>query len=86
MNMSKSCRYCNKGGLTWNFNILYQKWELLESNGNKHKCLILPRKSKANTEIRPDPKIEKALKIFQKQLQKEGKKDYFLQPSKNYTK
>lgn len=88
--MSNVCKYCQKGGLTWNYNGPIKKWELLETNGNKHRCLVLS-KSKEYTpkiDIKNDPKINKALKIYQKQLEQEGrvKKDYILRPFRNYKK
>ena len=83
--MSKSCKYCNKSGLSWNFNILSKKWELLESNGSRHRCMVLPKpkqKSPNNPpkiDIRNDPKINKALEIFKEKLRKQKPaREYFL--------
>lgn len=91
--MSKSCKFCNKSGLTWNYNGPIKKWELLEADGNKHRCLIL-RKPQANTPTAPrdfknDPKINKALRIFAKHLEKEegtNRRNYILGPARNYKK
>lgn len=90
--MSKSCKFCNKGGLTWNYNGPIKKWELLEADGNKHKCLILRRKPEETKkiDIKNDPKINKALKIFEKQLkhlEKEkgtNRRNYIMRPARDY--
>lgn len=83
--MSKSCKCCGKSGLNWNFNILYKKWELLEADDRKHKCVFAkPSANKIN--IKNDPKINAALKKFQKQLDRDNKRVYYLRPPKNFVK
>lgn len=91
---SKICKFCQKSGLTWNYNGPIKKWELLEPDGNKHRCLILrkPQASVSHTpkiNIKNDPKINKALRIFAKHLEKEkgtNRRNYILGPARDYKK
>jgi hypothetical protein len=85
--MNKVCKYCGKGGLSWNFNVLYKKWELLNSSGIKHKCILSPKKNAVASiplkRMEKDPKIEKALRIFKNQLEKNpSRRDYFLKDTR----
>lgn len=80
--MSNICKFCGADKLHWNYNILSKKWELLDNNDTKHKCVFNKKdkdKSNRNTrEFRKDSKIKKALREFKEKLDKENKKVYYL--------
>lgn len=68
-----TCRYCNQDGLHWVETRV--GWRLFNSRNIQHNCLkkklFATPKSRIETKLinfRPDPKIEKALRIFKKKL------------------
>lgn len=79
--MSKNCKYCGAGNLHWE-QTLDRKWQLLDSCGNKHKCVITKKVSASiptkKLDITNDSQINEALKVYKKQLDKEKKKVYRL--------
>lgn len=58
----------------------------MESGGNRHKCVFISKPTNKKIDIKNDPKINAALKEFQRQLAKEGKRQYILQPARRYQK
>ena len=67
--MTYTCKFCNKSGLIWKN--IDGKWKLFDKSGGKHYCL--KEKPKSDFDIksfRKDAAIEKALKIFKKQLKR----------------
>ena len=72
----KTCKYCEATNLAWKFS--GGKWFLIDKSGNKHICAkytnpAIPKQEK-KLEFKNDPLINKALKIFKKQLDRQKKK------------
>lgn len=65
------CKYCQKGNLHWVETRV--GWRLFDIKNQQHNCLkekILATPKRPKIELRNDPKINKALKIFKQQLKK----------------